>query len=277
MEIYPIASSSSGNSYYIRTEKNRILVDVGVSGKKIIKMIESIGDKIEDVDCIFVTHEHIDHIKSIGTICKKAPRAKVYATKGTMQYIEDKVSEDRQVLLSAGDILTFNGLEVRAFALSHDALEPTSYKFIEGSRSLAIVTDTGIVTDEIFEVMIDTDLIVLEANHEVNILRMGRYPYSVQNRILSDYGHLSNELAGNCLCELIEKNRFVKPTVLLAHLSSENNTKEQAYLTVKNILEANDMYVGSELELVVLDKETIIDEAFNVAGSTNWNKKGYIV
>ena len=152
----------------------------------------------------------------------------------------------------AGDI------EVTPFKIYHDAEEPVAYSFQRGGKKLSIVTDTGIVTEAILDAIKDSDLLVLESNHEVNILLYGRYPYTVKRRILSDVGHLSNEAAGNCILDFLKDiDRRKVPKILLAHLSQENNTPQQAYITVKNILEEEDFYVGKDLYLGVVLKDQL--------------------
>ncbi len=122
---------------------------------------------------------------------------------------------------------------------------------------MTIVTDTGCISEEIFAQVKDADLLVLEANHEVNILRMGAYPYPLKRRILSDRGHLSNEAAGECLCRMLQCRESGKaaPQVLLAHLSRENNTPEQAYLTVRNVLFEQDYYIDKDLTVRIIERD----------------------
>ena len=158
----------------------------------------------------------------------------------------------------SGDSFTIKDIKVGTFALSHDTPQPIGYVFERGGRKIAIVTDTGYVTEEIFEAVREADVLVLEANHEKNLLLYGRYPYPLKRRILSDRGHLSNEDCGGALCRYLREIDGGKvPNVVLAHLSSENNTPMQARLTVRNILEENDFYEGKDLVLTTAPKDRL--------------------
>ncbi|MCI7327372.1 MBL fold metallo-hydrolase [Hornefia butyriciproducens] len=250
------ASGSSGNCYLVESENTVILIDVGITGKRILAGLEENGLKAEDVDAILLTHEHIDHVRSIRMIGRKAGHAEVYASGGTFAGIEEKLLPRGRWSPVPDEEFAIGDIAVRAFSLSHDAIEPTGYTLRSGGRQVTVVTDTGVITEEIFEQMKTADLLVLEANHEVNILRMGSYPYPLQQRILGDEGHLSNETAGRILCSLLDQMHGEKvPRVLLAHLSHENNTPQQAYLTVKNILFERDYFVDRDVKLAVIRRD----------------------
>lgn len=273
-----LASSSSGNCYYIKSETTSILVDVGISAAQIIKRLDALEVSAQEIAGVFLTHEHVDHVKSVSAFHKKAPAAWFIASQGTVNGLDEKVRSAIEPQLSivvpgccdgsqCRDLM-IGDIEVHAFCLSHDAAEPTAYTFSKDGRKIAIVTDTGIVTEEIYEALKDADLLVLEANHEENILLYGRYPYSVKRRILSDQGHLSNEAAGRCLARMLKERRDAGrgsdvvgasqvPRVLLAHLSRENNTPEQAFLTVRNVLEEEDFYIGKDLKMDVLGPDPV--------------------
>ena len=160
--------------------------------------------------------------------------------------------------VQGGDVFTVKDIKITAFGLSHDAAEPVGYSFEKNGRKIAIVTDTGYVTEDIFRAIRGAEALVIEANHEKNLLLYGRYPYPLKRRILSDQGHLSNEDCGAALCRFLrEINREKVPRVVLAHLSSENNTPAQALLTVRNVLEENDFYAGRDFILSVAPKAEI--------------------
>jgi len=253
------ASSSSGNSYLVRSENTSLIVDVGISAAKIIKNLEKEHLTTDDINGILVTHEHVDHIKSLSALYKKMPHAEVIISEGTAASLEPKLRtliDDSLVVVSGGKTMLFGDITVKAFKLSHDAAEPIAFSFSNGGIKIAIVTDTGCVTEDIFNAVWDADVLILESNHEENILLYGRYPYAVKHRILSDYGHLSNEAAGRFLCQILERLGGEKtPKVFLAHLSRENNTPQQAYLTVKNVLEENEYYIGKDLFIEVMGPE----------------------
>ena len=160
--------------------------------------------------------------------------------------------------MRSGDRFFVGDIEVNVFRISHDAAEPVGYTFQKGNRKIAIVTDTGCVTEEIFAAIRDADILVIEANHEKNILLCGKYPYPVKHRILSDQGHLSNEATGQVLSRyLTEFEGSHRPEVLLAHLSKDNNSPAQAMLTIRNILEENGYYLGKNLSMEVAQREGI--------------------
>lgn len=255
-----LASGSSGNCYMVKSGDVSLLVDVGISGKKIIEGLEQAGTEKEQVAGIFLTHEHSDHIKSLRVIGKKLPDVCAYANDSTWQNIDGCINHqlgmERREVIGNGKAVEIGGMEVKPFSLSHDAADPVGYSFYCGGRQISVVTDTGYVTDEIFEEIRDADLIVLEANHEVNMLEMGRYPYKVKRRILGEKGHLSNESAAQCICRLMEENPK-KRRVLLGHLSRENNTPELAYITVRNILQEKDLYIGDDLEINIISRNEV--------------------
>ena len=257
MEFCSFASGSSGNCYLVKTEETNILVDVGITGKRILAGLDGRGLSCEDLSGILLTHEHTDHVKSIRMIARKAKTAEIIGSEGTLAKVRDRLPEDRSITICAETEKYMVGdIEVRPFALSHDAEEPIGYSLRSGGRQITIVTDTGCVTEEIFREILRADLLLLEANHEVNILQMGSYPYPLKQRILGDQGHLSNETAGLVLARMLEerktRNEDDIPRVLLGHLSRENNTPQQAYLTVRNVLFENGFYVHRDLELAVV-------------------------
>lgn len=238
MQIVSIGSSSSGNSYIIRTGNKAMVLDAGLSCIKITKALEELGLRTDDVSAILITHEHGDHVKSVRTLAKKCPSANVYASRGTVDSCDvfDAIEDERIVLLQAGEEATESDVIIRAFALSHDATEPIGYSVIADGEKLSIVTDTGRVTDEIFEEILDASMLVLEANHDEHLLMYGEYPYHLKQRIKSDEGHLSNRAAGELLAELLEGRQSPLP-VMLAHLSFHNNAPFRARASIEEILE----------------------------------------
>ena len=250
-----LSSGSSGNCYLIKSEHTNLLLDCGISCKSIKKGLESLGISLKDIDGIFVTHEHSDHIKGLKTLLKNTD-CPVYASHGTLENIVRKESSlpyERLIEVKGGNGFEINDFEIGVFDLSHDTDEPVTFTFSSGGRKAAVVTDTGYISDPIFGHIRDCDILALEANHERNILLYGSYPYPLKLRILSDVGHLSNEACAHALAEVLREGR--KPKVFLAHLSKENNTPEQALITVKNALEEEGFIVGRDLELKVLSRD----------------------
>lgn len=251
------ASGSGGNCYLIKSRESAILIDAGISTKRIHNAIEEVGLVRREISGVFVTHEHSDHVKGINVLTKKNPDWKVFASRGTGECIRDRVfGEDQLCCFDAGDTLLIGDMTVKSFSISHDAADPVCYSVKCGDSKLTILTDTGFVTREAQQEMKESDIIVLEANHEVNMLKAGPYPYSLKRRILGDHGHLSNEAAGESLAEIMSTDsRFRK--VFLAHLSKENNFPRLARQTVANILEENRFFVGRHLDLEVMSRENI--------------------
>lgn len=257
--LQTFASSSSGNSYLVKSETTSIILDIGLGIKKMNEKFAEAALQPAEINGVLLTHEHIDHVRSLGSLVREARDITVYATQGTIDVLTEKtpgLAKAGLTPVKGGTPFTVGDIKVIPFNVSHDTAEPVAYAFEKGGRKAAVVTDTGFISEEIFENIKDTDLLVLEANHERNILLYGRYPYSLKHRILSDLGHLSNEAAAECLIRMLrERDRFRTPRVILAHLSRENNTPQQAFITVKNLLEEAGFYVGKDLELEVADRD----------------------
>ena len=252
------ASGSSGNCYILKTEETAVLIDVGTTGKRIIEGLSEMGLSPENVDGILVTHEHTDHVKSLKMIGKKASSARIYGSSETLHAVRDMAPGERFFEVEPGAAFTVGDMKIRAFSLSHDAAGPLGYSVISGDKMCTVVTDTGCITEEMFGYIRESDLLVLEANHEVNVLMMGSYPYYLKQRIVGDKGHISNETAGSTLCRMLRERRNGNtPRVILAHLSRENNTPEQAFLTVKNMLFDEDFLVGRDLFLDVAKRDQV--------------------
>lgn len=264
LKIASIGSSSSGNAYIVSDGNTRLLLDVGLTAKRIKEGLAECRLGVEDIQGIFITHEHTDHVKSIRAIAKACTNAKVYTSRGTI-YNCDKfeyVKPEQLGCMAAQDVVRIGDICVKAFSLSHDASEPIGFSFTEDGEQLSVATDTGIVTDEIAEELASADTLVFEANHEESILQMGDYPYSLKRRILGEHGHLSNVTSGIALARgLLARKEAGLPSptqrIMLAHLSTHNNTPDTALLTVKNILDENDLCQGNDFTLKVAAKDKL--------------------
>jgi phosphoribosyl 1,2-cyclic phosphodiesterase len=236
-----------------------VLIDVGIPGKYVMAGLERNGLDLPDVDGILVTHEHTDHVQSIRMISRRAENAVVHASRGTLLAVQDRLPEDRTHEVHINEDFYIGEILVVPFDLSHDATEPMGYSLLAGDRQVTVVTDTGYLTEEIMHHIRTADLLVLEANHEVNILKMGPYPWPLKQRILGEEGHLSNEAAARAIIEMLAHRREDRPVpkILLAHLSRENNTPQQAYITVQNLLFEEGFYVNRDLELSVLPRDDV--------------------
>lgn len=248
LKFCSFASGSSGNCYLIKNDSSALLIDAGISGKRIFQALKDTDTPHEKVRGLLVTHEHIDHVKSLPIVTKKLPGIAAYANDATWANIQRPVAEKQQRIFHTGKDFYIDDFRIRPFAIPHDAAEPVGFSLYCGDKQISIVTDVGHITDEIFDEITDADFLLLEANHEKEILLMGRYPYNLKHRILSDKGHLSNVSAGECLCRLAEARRK-KRQVLLGHLSHENNDPAVAMLTVRNTLMERNIIPGNELKL----------------------------
>jgi len=250
------SSGSSGNCYLVKSEHTAILVDAGISKKRIYEGLELTATPREQLAALLITHEHSDHIKSIRTFLKKEKSVKAYANAMTWRQIGCQVCEEQIEVFETGDSFRIGDITVKSFRVSHDAAEPVGFTFSSGGKQISIVTDTGCMSEEIISEIVDADILILEANHDVDMLKIGRYPWFLKQRVLSAEGHLSNAAAGETILRLLserEKERYV----LLAHLSKENNFPEMAYQTVKNILEEADYYIGKHLKLNTIMRDEI--------------------
>ncbi len=246
-----LASGSSGNCYLVKDNKTAILIDAGISGKRIFDGLKETDTQCDMVRAIIVTHEHIDHVKSLPIVSRRIPGLSVYANASTWEAIERPVDELRKRTFVTGKEFSVGDFVIKPFAVSHDAAEPVGFSIYNGNRKISFCTDSGHITEEIFEEIHDADLLLLEANHEKEMVLCGRYPYPLKQRILGDEGHLSNVTAGKWLSRIV-KRLPKRRRVLLAHLSRENNTPEVAMLAVKNTLEEDSIYLCDELKVGVV-------------------------
>ncbi|GAB4071965.1 MBL fold metallo-hydrolase [Barrientosiimonas marina] len=231
-----LASGSTGNAFYIATDQERLLVDAGLSGKQLDRLFREVDVDPASLDGILVTHEHSDHIKGLGIIARKY-QLPIYANDKTWRAMEDSIGSialDQKFHFGMEEVKSFGDIEVESFGVSHDAAEPMFFTFRNEGKKVALVTDLGYVSERIKRTVEDADAYIFEANHDVGMLRMGRYPWNVKRRILSDSGHVSNEDSGLALSDLIT-NRTNR--IYLAHLSQDNNMKDLARMSVDNILQ----------------------------------------
>lgn len=220
-KIIPLFSGSKGNSYYIGSGAGGILVDAGRSCKQIENALADNNIDIKKIKGVFITHEHKDHCSGLRVLVKKN-NIPVYATEGTMNgLIKGKCLEANAVTNVINGQVELDDMMIESFPTMHDANEPCCYKVTTSDdRKAMIATDLGVMTDVIRDAFYGVDALVLESNHDVNMLKNGVYPYYLKERILSKYGHLSNESCANELPEII-KNGTMR--VMLGHLSQENN------------------------------------------------------
>lgn len=252
LQFSVLASGSSGNAIYVATEKQKLLIDAGLSGRKLEHLFKKINCCPEDLDGILVTHEHSDHIKGLGVFARRY-NLPIYANKKTWTAMEDVIGEialEQKFEFPVEAVKTFGDLDVESFGVSHDAAEPMFFTFHHNGKKLTLATDLGYVSDRIKGVIKNSDMFIFESNHDVNMLMMGRYPWNVKRRILSDQGHVSNEDAAHALADVIGSKTT---RIYLAHLSRDNNMKDLARLSVQQILEERGFTIGAGLELYDTD------------------------
>ncbi len=254
LRVSVLASGSTGNITYVESDKIKLLVDCGFSGKKAIELLSKIDRKPEDLDAILVTHEHSDHIKGVGILARKYG-LDVYANEKTWQAMEPKLGKlktEQKVHFSKEKTVTLGDIDISSFGVSHDAIDPQFYTFQKNNKRFVMLTDTGYVSDRMRGYVKDAEAYLFESNHDLSMLRMGRYPWSLKQRILGDKGHLSNEDGALALAEIIgDKTK----RVYLGHLSKENNVKEIARSTVEEILIRKETGVNETFHLFDTDPE----------------------
>lgn len=259
MKMCSIASGSSGNCIYIGTEATHLLVDVGISCKRTVEGLNELGLTGKDIDGILITHEHADHISGLGVMCRKFG-IPIYATEGTIAAIK-KVSNLGVIddslfrVVRADEKFILKDITVNPMKISHDAAQPVAHRFQYGSKRMAVATDLGTYDEYTVESLRGMDALLLEANHDINMLQVGPYPYALKQRILGNKGHLSNELSGRLLSRLLHDNL---KAVFLGHLSKENNMAELAYETVRlEISMADNPYKPEDFPIFVANRSEI--------------------
>lgn len=233
-------------------ESTKILIDAGVSARRISNALKELGLCCGDLSAVFITHEHTDHICGLKTM-EKQYGIPIMAPGGVATEIAKVFPEIERYIqtIPVGEELTVGQLGIHAFHTPHDTYESVGYKITDGSKSFALATDMGHVSEEVLRELIGVDAAVLEANHDLELLKKGPYPYHLKKRILSDRGHMSNRLCGLLAGRLFEHGA---KNIILAHLSKENNTPELAYDTVAEQMAKSGAVPGENVGLFVAPK-----------------------
>lgn len=266
MRLCSIASGSSGNCIYVGSEATHLLVDVGISGKRTETGLNSLGITGRDLDGILITHEHVDHISGLGVMVRKYG-IPIYATPGTIAAIQSnsgvgKLDSSLFREVKEDEKLVIKDLSVNPMRISHDAAQPVAYRISYGSKKIGICTDLGVYNDYTVECLKGMNALLLEANHDVNMLQVGPYPYYLKQRILGDRGHLSNENSGRLLSRILHDGL---ENILLGHLSKENNLPELAYEAVRmEITMGDNPYHANDFRLQVA-KRSDVSPVINIA------------
>ena len=229
--VYTLASSSKGNSVYIRIADTEILVDAGISTKRICDTLKTLDTDISRIKAIFITHEHSDHVAALEVIAKKYHIPIHFTEPSARAYYQSAAGRSSAELAVTHPLLyseQIGSVTVRSFITSHDSAASVGYIVTDGSaeHTVAIATDLGYVSDEVSDSILGIENIILESNHDENMLLCSGYPYELKRRILSNKGHLSNEAAASFVCRLVNSGT---KRILLAHLSQDNNLPELAF------------------------------------------------
>ena len=251
MKICVLASGSKGNSSYIETNKTKSLVDLGMSAGYIAKSLKNIGVDPSEIQRVFITHAHTDHVAGLKVFLKKYHPV-VYLTKK----MEDELGIEIEDKVYIDDNTSIDDLDVTVIKTSHDAADSNGYVFSSGDKSIVYITDTGYIHVKNFEKLKNKSLYVFESNHDVRLLREGKYPYYLQQRILSDKGHLSNKDSAYYLSNFIGDNT---EKIILIHLSEENNRPEVALKTLLDTLEKKGVRVP-DIEIAMQRESTELIE-----------------
>ncbi|MBQ7097893.1 MAG: MBL fold metallo-hydrolase [Clostridia bacterium] len=258
LKMCSLRSSSKGNSTVIYSENTKILVDCGISGKTLESSLAEINIQPSSLDAVLITHEHTDHTKGVGVVARKF-NIPVFATYGTWSQMSKSVGEipdgcrrvfDETLSFQIGDIT------VQPFEIPHDAAHPVGYVFFSGDDKVAVATDIGVMKEEIFEMLKGSRIVLLESNYDLFMLEAGTYPYELKRRIKSDLGHLCNDDAALAARDLVQSGT---KTVILGHISQENNYPELVYQTTKLCLMSHGIKVGKDVMLLVAKRDGIVE------------------
>lgn len=253
--VYPLFSGSKGNCYYVTTGGKGILIDAGRTAKQIEQALQTNNLDPKNIEGIFITHEHTDHIKGVRVFASRYG-INVYASQGTLQQMDQQghltPEKFNSYIINSG--AEAGGMIVKPFQISHDCAEGLGY-IVEtpDNRRLAIATDTGYLSDEVKTAIKGCDVVIIESNHDVNMLLNGSYPYMLKRRILSNIGHLSNETCSEFLPHLV---RSGTTRLLLAHLSQENNMPQIALESARCSLQEKGMKESTDYTLAVAKEVT---------------------
>ncbi len=247
-------SGSSGNATYIGSGSDGILIDAGVSARALEQSLWRIGVNTENVKNIFITHEHSDHVKGLRVFTKKFP-CRVFMTEGTYSALSetDALQNAEECIVMSENGTQIGNMLIKCFPISHDTKEPCGYTVeLANGKKMAVVTDLGVVTTEVLGAVLGAELVLIESNHDINMLQCGNYPYMLQRRILGAKGHLSNDACAEMCVKLVRQGAT---RLILGHLSKENNLPALAYQTAVSALSEIDAKEGSDYLIRVAKPE----------------------
>lgn len=263
LKLYPLFSGSSGNMYFIESHKSNILVDIGVSYKTLVESLNSIGKDISDIDALFVTHEHSDHIKGIETFVKKTS-IPVFASLGTCSFLKNRLESKNIYKYNLSEMekevaFKLKDISITPFETSHDASMPFGFHIQNDDSCLTIATDLGFVSENIYNYLSKSNLSVIESNYDRELLLSGPYFYPLKQRIRSEIGHLSNEDTAKTILNLALGG---KRDFILGHLSENNNNPDIALNVVSDTL-LNNGFNLAEFNINVASRH-FSDEVYHI-------------
>ncbi len=256
MRLCSIRSGSKGNAILAWTEKTKILIDCGISGKEAEKGVRDLGLDPEKLDALLITHEHQDHTGGAGVISRRY-QTPIFANEGTWAAMEagiGKIAPQHKRVFSHSEPFTVGDIDIQPFSIPHDAADPVGYCLESQGEKMAVATDIGILQESLFRALKGCKTVLLESNHDKNMLEMGPYPLPLKRRIRSEIGHLSNDDAGKAAEFLV---RMGVCQILLGHLSETNNYPLLARQTVENALVAAGIQPGKDMLLEVAPRSCL--------------------
>lgn len=254
--FYSLYSGSSGNSLLVESENTKILIDAGVSSKKIETSLTNLNIDPSSLDGLLVTHEHLDHVQGLGTFARKFDLP-VYVNQQTLDAMpkqKDKINEKNIKKIKIEEQFEIGDMKIKPFSIPHDAANPCGFNILKDNKKISIATDIGHMTNEILKNLENSIFILLESNYDPEVLKFSKYPYTLKSRIAGPTGHLSNESAGKTISHLLKSGL---KQALLGHLSKESNFPELAYKTVVNEIITNNHNLNS-LDLNIACRDSSI-------------------
>ena len=265
LKLSVLASGSSGNIIYIESDKTSILIDAGLSKKRTNILLNKINKDLKDIKAIFVSHEHVDHVRGIGVI-NRHHNTLIYGNKDTLSCDKFKkttgdINPDSLKYIDPHETIILDDLKITAFSTSHDSINPQSYMIEQDNKKLICLTDTGYVNDKLLSKIKDANVYLIESNHDVDLLKNGRRPEFNKQRILSEKGHLSNDDSGELLANCINENTH---TIILGHMSKDHNTENIALGSVKRVLSEKCDYNLDSVDIIAFIQGNEPSEIFEV-------------
>ena len=257
-EFCSLYSGSRGNVLFVKDGDTRILIDAGMSTKKIVAALDEIGEDASRLNAVLISHEHKDHIQGVKVFFKKYG-IPVYANRSTWEKIEEftqgVIPEGEKRYFCADEEFRINDIIVRPFSISHDAADPVGFNFFVGDKKITTATDLGYISKDIVTALDASDFIFLESNHDKNMLKMGAYPWPLKKRIAGKEGHLSNDVASKAVAYFASRGTG---KFMLGHLSENNNFPELVYQSVKNEVEARGIQI-TDIQVAIAGQDVVSD------------------